>query len=238
MEAVFLPWHRELCNRFELLLREVDPCLSLHYWDWTEDPRQASDKAGNTVNLFTEEFLGKPSEQSGKVETPFHNFPSFDRDKLFSGDKPHVPSIMPDLSIVAHGNEHEQEKQWEAFRKNLNSNHGSAHLYIGGSLRNGRTAFRDPFVFLLHSNVDRLWAMWQTVSGEEWRLDPDQVYGVESHDRTLVEPLEPWAGTRELLRPWAPPEYEQIIKNSKDLTVVMPPRYDTTVVDNEGVKEI
>jgi tyrosinase len=29
----FLPWHRELCNRLEGLLREVDPALSLHYWD-------------------------------------------------------------------------------------------------------------------------------------------------------------------------------------------------------------
>lgn len=76
-EAVFLPWHRELCNRFELLLREVDPWLSLHYWDWTEDPRQTTDGAGGTVNLFTEEFMGRPSTQSSRVETPFANFPPF-----------------------------------------------------------------------------------------------------------------------------------------------------------------
>jgi hypothetical protein len=35
----FVPWHRELINRFEALIREIDPELSLHYWDWTEDPR-------------------------------------------------------------------------------------------------------------------------------------------------------------------------------------------------------
>src|SRR2546425_12760314 len=34
----FLTWHRELCNRFEQLIREVDPELSLHYWDWNSDP--------------------------------------------------------------------------------------------------------------------------------------------------------------------------------------------------------
>jgi hypothetical protein len=38
----FLPWHRELCNRFEALLRGVDSRLSLHYWDWTTDPHASS----------------------------------------------------------------------------------------------------------------------------------------------------------------------------------------------------
>src|SRR5258708_10736450 len=35
----FLPWHRELTNRFEALIREINPQLSLHYWDFKEDPR-------------------------------------------------------------------------------------------------------------------------------------------------------------------------------------------------------
>jgi Common central domain of tyrosinase len=35
----FLPWHRELVNRMEEMLRVINPQLSLHYWDWTQDPR-------------------------------------------------------------------------------------------------------------------------------------------------------------------------------------------------------
>src|SRR5439155_18005847 len=59
----FLPWHREIVNRFEDLLREVDPLLSLHYWDWTQDPRDvpgANLGGGNTghLNLFTDDFMG------------------------------------------------------------------------------------------------------------------------------------------------------------------------------------
>lgn len=37
----FVPWHRVIVNRLEGLLRQVDPRLSLHYWDWTTDPRVA-----------------------------------------------------------------------------------------------------------------------------------------------------------------------------------------------------
>ena len=35
----FVPWHRELVNRLEAMLRAINPQLSLHYWDWTQDPR-------------------------------------------------------------------------------------------------------------------------------------------------------------------------------------------------------
>ena len=28
----FLPWHREIVNRLEELLRQINPQLSLHYW--------------------------------------------------------------------------------------------------------------------------------------------------------------------------------------------------------------
>lgn len=34
----FLPWHREIVNRLEEMLRQINPQLSLHYWDWTQHP--------------------------------------------------------------------------------------------------------------------------------------------------------------------------------------------------------
>ncbi len=48
----FLPWHREIVNRFEALLREIDPGVSLHYWDWRTDP------VNGPLDLFTQEFMG------------------------------------------------------------------------------------------------------------------------------------------------------------------------------------
>jgi len=63
--------------------------------------------------------------------------------------------------------------------------HGIIHrTYLGGTLGPDHMSFEDPWVFLLHSNVDRLWASWQLrVDGvnhpreTSFRLDPNYIYG-------------------------------------------------------------
>src|SRR2546430_8431756 len=69
----FVPWHREIVNRFEELLRRINPLLSLHYWNWTQDPRaipNANLGGGvvGTLNLFTAGFMG----YAGAKPTPIH----------------------------------------------------------------------------------------------------------------------------------------------------------------------
>src|SRR5205085_11186964 len=80
--------------------------------------------------------------------------------------------------------------------------------------------------------------------GHPERLDPNQVFGTESASVAddpfpgnvgIMTPLEPWAGVGapgaetgvKAARPWAPPENQQVVKNSKDVSVVAPPCYDT-----------
>jgi hypothetical protein len=151
----------------------------------------------------------------------------------------------------------------EAFpgmRARLEDAHNDVHSYIGGTIGNPHTSFRDPFVFLLHSNVDRLFALWQLQRGKEWRLDPEQVYGAESntdivpgasiYDPGILTPLDPWAGNPNIhpevhrIRPWTTPENEDLEpenrKNSKHASVVVPPAYDTNPVKIRvtGVQEV
>ena len=223
----FLPWHRELCNRLEALLREVDPTVSLHYWDWTTDPRASDNGTGGTINLFTDIFMGN---SSGTVSTPFEIFgkPKITRNVASGESPPSPPSVQSDQAIINFGNTASDEEQYTKFHENLEGlpNHNDIHGYIGGNIGFPLTAFEDPFVFLLHLNVDRLWASWQLVPGKEWRLDPDKVYGQVSNDPLIIENLEPWAGATGM-RPWAPPDNQQKVKNSKDPSVVKPPLYDT-----------
>ena len=41
--------------------------------------------------------------------------------------------------------------------------HGAAHVSFNGRINNVPVAPQDPLFFLLHSNVDRLWALWQSM---------------------------------------------------------------------------
>lgn len=156
----FISWHRVIVNRLEQLLREVDPALSLHYWDWTTDPRST---AGGRAALFTPEFMGNASGNAGHLLNDFESseaaeIPGSTHDKIWRevglvAAKPDgTPDIDPDSTILSGGN-------FATFGDSLKDAHDSvAHSYIGGSISNPHYSFHDPFVFLLHSNVDRLWA--------------------------------------------------------------------------------
>ena len=262
----FLPWHRELCNRFEAMLREVDPELSLHYWDWNTDP----------APLFTKDFMGNAN---GEAEDPWlkaklynpkvvddnyrsvsgallnksppsypkHAYPA-DPPKTLTRDKqagaPHVGQFSSDgRRFWPTDDQLTKAKTFQEFNdlmqgfeimesSSKNGAHGLAHEYIGGTIGSPHTSFRDPFVFLLHSNVDRLWAMWQ-VADPKRRLDPEQVYGSDSSHPSITDPLQPWAGEDDWkstlgwpVRPWYTPDNEQVRRTCKD--VVTPPVYDTT----------
>ena len=80
--APFSPWHRELVNRFEAMLRAVDPRLSLHYWDWTQDPRaipRANLGGGvvGTLNLFTPDFMGYGGFEEAPIGEPWMSAGSY-----------------------------------------------------------------------------------------------------------------------------------------------------------------
>ena len=143
---------------------------------------------------------------------------------------------------------------WSTFRDKLESAHNDAHSFIGGTIGDPHTSFRDPFVFLLHSNVDRLFAMWQHQPSHSERLDPNLVFGTDTLSKGsgdvdegepewgILSPLEPWAGPEaqtlstgivknvRATRPWAPPERMEFIKDAR--AVVIPRRYDTAMEEN------
>jgi hypothetical protein len=72
----FLPWHRELVNRLEAMMRDINPDLSLHYWDWRQDPRRIpnanlGDGKTGELNLFTSDFMGYGGQSSDAIGEPW-----------------------------------------------------------------------------------------------------------------------------------------------------------------------
>lgn len=246
----FLPWHRVIVAKVEELLRQVDPRLSLHYWDWTTDPRASPNGTGGVANLMTPDFIGDdgssginrvPADGGGDVGAPFQDFESSEDAELGNGHKfiwrnvaAGPPDIGPgpfqmksDYDILTAGNTVPQQSQYHAMDAVLKVAHNYAHSkYIRGTIGFSHYSFHDPFVFLLHSNCDRLWSCWQRASGQSWRLDPAQTYGIDSSAPSILADLEPWSGGTQMI-PWAPPENQQKQITSKDLSVVAPPQYDT-----------
>jgi hypothetical protein len=227
----FIPWHRELVNRFEIMLRQVDSRLSLHYWDWTRDASP----------LFTSSFMGSGSGDAGDPwlaagfyipgADPYRGDSAFDTAHNNPVDPPRTLTrnysggtfpVATDTNIV-------NAPDYQAMRALLEDAHNDAHsILIGGTLADGHVSFRDPFVFLLHSNVDRLFARWQTDPAHTGRLEPNQVYGSES--AAMDVNVEPWSsghGEFHDIRPWSAPENMGVPHTYKALSVVTPPCYDT-----------
>ena len=240
----FLAWHRELVNRFEIMIRQVDERLSLHYWDWTRDG----------TPLFTEDFMGSADGDAGDpwLAAGFYvpgadpyRADAFDPDHNNPADPPRTltrdysggtfPSSVDDDIVNA--------ADYQEMRGLLEDAHNDAHsVLIGGTIGDPHISFRDPFVFLLHSNVDRLFARWQTDPDHTERLEPDLVYGSESAEMNVnVEPWSSGHGEFHDIRPWSLPEDMGEPHNYKHLSIVTPPCYDTNftnvvrgVVQNVG----
>ncbi len=259
----FLPWHRELVQRYELLLRWVNPALRLPYWDWTTNPTTSYG-----VNLFTAQFMGN---SQGRCDTPFHHFDAaydcskarvgFDFDcqtSFFCIDQPldfrrpnyvierAIPDTVPthidaDSVIVLSCLQAPAGDQflwfWGGFLKNmsfsLETNHRAAHAFIGKTINCKHSAFQDPFAFLLHANVDKIWALWQRQQGMLERLDPAAMYGNLSSSVFLNESMHPWDGavyTGLPIQPWLPGSPYVQAKNAFDASVVTPPVYDVAML--------
>jgi hypothetical protein len=252
----FLPWHREIVNRLEQMLRQINPQLSLHYWDWTQDPRAIPDAnlgggSFGTLNLFTPDFMGYGGTEVAEIGEPWLSAKYYVPGATLHRDGPSGNAADPPQEVerfidgspasVASENEALAKEDYAGMRKEVEIIHNAMHGFV--NMGGQHISFRDPFVFLLHSNVDRLFALWQTDPLHPERLNGNTVYGSESNidvpvgsvKQNLNHNVEPWStgdsfdqfGIEHVTRPWYKPENEGVPHTYKDPSIVHPPPYDT-----------
>lgn len=223
----FLPWHRTLLLDFERDLREADQQLgndgriALPYWDWT---KPNLDPAGNSL-IWSDTFLGGNGTVS---DGPF---------KAWGLDRAFGPGPSPGDNGVSSARQKMQYQSDQGFRKALEGEpHGGAHVWVGGSAGPLPTTANDPIFWLLHCNVDRLWAEWQNKKRQIWlaknlelpypdeQLVIDYYWDKSTTERTWNKPAQPtghnvddmmwpWngqqVGTAVSLEPWSIPGREE-----------------------------
>lgn len=179
--SAFLPWHRAFIRSFELELQAINPEVTLPYWDFTVDN-------GPKAALFAETFMGGTGdEEDGYVvhNGPFRagewqvaiggpdlvrNFGQWGLTTL-----PEPGDVEAALSVPQY-----DEAPWDtnadvsvSFRNFVegwnhptgrSEMHNRVHEWAGGHMLS-MSAPNDPLFWLLHSNIDRIWAQWQEQTG-------------------------------------------------------------------------
>jgi tyrosinase len=190
----FLPWHRAYLLDLERELQALEPSVSLPYWRFDQP----------APNIFTLEFLGV-SDTLGTVQFSTSNPLQFWRTdgiqgvnrRPFFSTAAAPPGLRTQAQTLALGS------RFRDFRRLEGNPHGTAHTSFGGSISSVPTAARDPLFFLLHCNVDRLWAAWQRQLG---RFDHTQAASYDSNPsnpvgHNLPDTMWPWNGVTGGSRP-------------------------------------
>jgi tyrosinase len=193
----FFPWHRAYLLDFERELQAINPEVALPYWRF--------DRAA--PNLFSRAFIGLPNNLGQVQFTPGHpligwvaqTVPGIQRGTGVNGAT--VPALRTEAQTLQQANG-ALHSSYATFRNGQGNPHGSAHMSHGtGWITNPTTAPRDPLFFLLHCNVDRLWAKWQWAAKVHDPADPKAFTPAAgfSPGHRLDDALWPWCG------PLAPP---------------------------------
>ncbi len=177
----FLPWHRAYLLNLERELQAIDPEVALPYWKFDEP----------APKLIQPSFIGR-----GRLSLPV-DFSATNPLRNWSVDGGSVGVLRGNgvgpTNVIPVRNELQSLRISEGpnanfedfchFRPNPagleNDPHNGAHGWNqGGWISNPATSQRDPLFYLLHANVDRLWAKWQWL--------PDGTVGTRSDPNSPV----------------------------------------------------
>jgi tyrosinase len=186
----FLPWHRELCKRFEYCLQCQDISVTCPYWNWANDAALPDPRYSM---VFTDDFMGGDGDREceyllktgpfAHLESVSSNWeltdlsgkPAGGLKRAFGvaltqiGLSPSLPTeadIKAALEIVPYDNPNWDTDCSPSFRNMLEGwlggpmLHNRVQMYIGGTSVTNMSVF-DPLFFLHHCNIDRIWAEWQ-----------------------------------------------------------------------------
>lgn len=146
----FLPWHRHFILRLENELQSIHESITLPFWDLTRE--DSSDLEAEPWKSF----FGGRENKGGLIE-----WNDFEREQneavIYPPYTPRMPlSLKSEVDLL----ERPTYESFRSFEQELNGIHVRGHRWVGKTMA-GAESPADPLFYLLHCNIDRLWAFWQ-----------------------------------------------------------------------------
>lgn len=189
----FLVWHRAFILHYERELQQINPNVALPYWRFDDD----------SPRVFTGKFMGRTTRNN---LTPV--FDQGNKLSFWQVDGSNIQRQRQDLltRIISQNETLNLGRDFRNFSTLEGNPHGTAHNSMGGWLASLNSSW-DPLFYMLHCNVDRLWAKWQWLNNR-FDLTDTATYpnlgsstpgdtGVDTRfGRNLQDTLWPWDGNR------------------------------------------
>ena len=157
---LFLPWHRGYLYHFELALQDVDPQVSLPWWNWMDESGLPAaftdaDASSNPLQAAPVQPIGVQPQPDWPTETV--------RDPGVPQDPAPVP---PPLAAASAGGQSAYDwlmnsPSYDQFQQRCWRLHDNIHVWVGGTMSDPNWAAYDPIFWSHHAMVDRLWRIWQ-----------------------------------------------------------------------------
>jgi tyrosinase len=164
---LFLPWHRGYLYHFELALQEIDAEVTLPWWNWFDEPgipaAYGDKKVGSKDNILASapiKPLGIPRRSSWPRRTsrdPGAPVPA-------GFPEPLGPPLRSSHFSGTQGGAWEWmmgSTSYSEFMQRCWRIHDNIHVWVGGQMTDPNWAAFDPLFWAHHTQVDRLWRVWQ-----------------------------------------------------------------------------
>lgn len=170
--ASFLPWHRLFLRAFEYELQQIDPTVTVPYWDWTRDSTRLANAPFWRASLLGGNGTGGRGvvHDGGFADwVPFRG-PVDGVDKRNYGlvrfwgndEGLEAGAAAPTIERVLR-----RSKTFDALREGIETGgHGDVHIAVGGDMADFYSP-NDPVFWLHHAFIDKLWADWQARPGND-----------------------------------------------------------------------
>ncbi|KAI0490216.1 Di-copper centre-containing protein [Xylaria cf. heliscus] len=185
--AAFLPWHRYFVKVYEDALHDCGYAGVVPYWDWTRDVQNVSQSSiWDPVSGVGGNGDPEKTENAGRYlrkcvsDGPFADIrPAYIQGEYVDhclsrnfNDGINEPGDMLGRYYTSQVIDViESLGDYNSFRIMLESGpHGAIHSAVGGDL-SPNTSPNDPLFFLHHSQIDRLWYLWQQQDPETRNSD-------------------------------------------------------------------